>query len=407
MKTTFTEFVNSILKESQILNNIDELNESAIILSRDFLKEIGEIAKPLFAEISDNIDETTSFSKLYHLLNSELEVGFFSEFARALGLSSSGIMEKTKETELNLRNHINSYIKSEYLDNSDLTDEQKKKLLLSQFSIKPNISWNSVDFNHMLHIHMESNAEGYKGGEDSCLKSIMKNDDDIKAKLEDEFERFSEFYDISTGAGFVTQYNSSPEKNPSINNIKFIFGITFEYSLILYYTFIVLSKYGLLKKSIEEMINQFISKRFVPFVLHEITHYIQTLKPMIDKKIFVTNNKRYKDIGDRNFKSQDEVDSWFVTYLSEPIEIGAHSSEFVETLIANYPDMSFTELMDMFKKNEIPLNISPAIDKYLNQLIQLSKERGINPDKTINRFKKTVYDILQKYAEQERTKNLS
>jgi hypothetical protein len=366
------------------------------VVSRDFLKKIGEIAKPLFLKISENIDEKTSFRRLYELFSTKdfFSNKEFSNFTKLFGYELPQIIKETLETEEQIRDCINEYITTEYLDVSDLSQKEKESLLLKRFIIKPNTSWSSDDFSYMKIIHDKSDTEGYAGGEESFLNQLM-NDEILKSELEEEFERFSEFYDISTGAGFGIK-NKDKDKKIPLGDAKFLFIIFFDYSLILFYTFVILSKYGYLKKSIDNMIDDFIGKRFVPFVLHEVTHYIQKVKSAISSKSLI-NYQRYKSPND--IETEEEFKDWLIDYLSDPIEIGAHASEFVETLIANFPSKSYKELLDMFKRNEIPLSTSHALNKYNNSFMEIVKEKMLKGDPVINKFRKTVFKILQEYDE--------
>ncbi len=402
MKTSFSDFVKYI-KESA--SSDFELNE-AIVIKRDFLKELGEIATPLFTDLAENIDQDTTFEDLYFLLNSKeiLNSGFFEIFGLVSDLSSTTpILKKMVDIENSLKNHINNYIIKEYLNESNLTEEEKFKVLLSKFIIKPDTSWHSEDFDTMLYLHQKSNSTAFRGGKDSLINKIIEQDEKVKEKLEEEFNRFSEFIDISSGAGFGqrTKKNEHTDdnKNPNINDLFFEFVIKFDFSLILFYTFVILSKYGFLKKSIDDMIPQFIQKRFVPFISHEITHYIQKLKTIFSTKKLI-NIGKYKNPEDIN--TEEEFSSWVVDYLSEPIEIGAHASEFVETILANYPDKTYKEILNMLKYNEIPIETSHALKKYLSQFRELTKDSKVSREYIVNRFKKTVFKILQEYEEQER-----
>jgi hypothetical protein len=56
----------------------------------------------------------------------------------------------------------------------------------------------------------------------------------------------------------------------------------------------------------------------------------------------------------------------------------------------------------MLKYNEIPMETSHALKKYLSQFRELTKDSKVSREYIVNRFKKTVFKILQEYEEQER-----
>ena len=109
------------------------------------------------------------------------------------------------------------------------------------------------------------------------------------------------------------------------------------------------------------------------------------------------NISKYKSPND--IETEEEFNAWVVDYLSEPVEVGAHASEFVETILATYPDKSYGELLDMLKRSEISFNTSPALRKYFEQLRELTGIRGIRREWVVNRFKKVVFKILKEYEE--------
>ncbi len=384
MRTSFSDFIQYI-RESEI----SELNE-AIVIRRDFLRGIGGIVKPLFLELAEMIDENTKLGDLYGLLSNK-------EMFRLIGIDIP-IIKKILGIQDELKGHINAYIKREYLDGSDLTNEEQVKVLLQNILIEPDGTWISDDFDIMKILHKRTSSGAFRGGKESLIQKIMSGDDEIKGELEAEFERFSTFIDFSSGAGFGqrTKAGDNIDDNPNINDLYFAFNIKFNFSLILFYTFVILSKYGYLNRSIEEMVDEFVRKRVVPFIAHEITHFIQKLKSILSTKRLMKISS-YKSPDE--IESQEEFDDWLIGYLSEPIEIGAHASEFVETLLATYPDKSYGELLNMIKVGDVPIATSQALRKYFEHLRELTGARNLKREWAVNRFKKTVFKILKEYED--------
>jgi adenine-specific DNA methylase len=141
------------------------------------------------------------------------------------------------------------------------------------------------------------------------------------------------------------------------------------------------------------MISEFVSKNYIPVVAHELTHYEQILIQM--KIRGNVGNPRYAyskhEIGSEKF---------MVDYLSEPQEIGAFATQFVSTLNASFPNKTSNELMQMVRNNEIPTDISDAIEYYYVKVVNYMKRGEKEGNPLVKKFKKNVYMILDSQSKE-------
>lgn len=387
MIKSFAQFTNTNI--GKLEENIQIINEEAISVSKEVLKKLEVVSLDFFKTLTETINPENSIDILHYILNRNKVDQFDGMIWDAMIQSSATdideetvakwykAIEKLHFFEKETQTIINDYVYDKYLDNLDLSDEFKKDVLLKDYSIVPrpgglesfskitSILGSMFDNNNVIKNPLE------------FINSIVEKDKDI---FEEEFEKFNNFYNLTSGGGFGYERDD----NTKIPNNFFM---QFQFNSGIYFLFIALQRLGYIKIPIQEMVSQFVSKNYIPVLAHELTHYEQIL---IQMKIRgnVGNPKYAYSKHDRG------SEKFMIDYLSEPQEIGAFATQFVSTLNATFPNKTPNELMQMVRNNEIPTDISDAIEYYYVKAINYMKRGEKEGNPLIKKFKKNVFNIL-------------
>lgn len=387
MIKSFAQFSNTNI--AKIEEKIQIINEEAISVSKEVLKKLETISLDFFKTLTETINPENSIDILHYILNRNKVDSFDGMIWDAMIQSNATdvdqetvakwykAIEKLHLFEKETQTIINEYVYDKYLDNLDLSDEFKKDVLLKDYSITPrpgglesfskisSILGSLFDNNNIIKNPLE------------FINSIVEKDKDI---FEEEFEKFNDFYNLTSGGGFGYERDNDTK-------IPKNFFMQFQFNSGIYFLFMALQRLGYIKIPIQQMISEFVSKNYIPVIAHELTHYEQILIQM--KIRGNVGNPRYA-----YSRHERGSDKFMVDYLSEPQEIGAFATQFVSTLNATFPDKTPNELMHMVRNNEIPTDISDAIEFYYVKVVNYMKrgEREGNP--LVKKFKKNVYMIL-------------
>lgn len=367
---TFKQFV---LSKNENNSNL-AINES-IVVPRILMQKIGDIARPIFQKIADDIDDKVSIGKY-------AEKFLASDFLSMIGIELGN--PYFKKIEIEIKNLINEYVEETYLS-GDIDEDDKEKILLRRFTIRSDQELRSNYYEFLstaIQLSIEDfNANTRKGGK--LIEIIQK----IEEQYEDAFKEhavpeivdFGSFYEMSAGAaiGFSTK---------ELKDMNFRLFIQFDFTFLLFYAYVVLSKTNYFQNKLEDMINNFVDIVFIPCLTHEITHYIQFIKSLIASRVINVSHK----YANREAYSN----KFWIEYLSDPKEIGAHANEFVQNLYGHFPKKSSIELLNMVKRGNIPYGASMALDKYLDFFSTDSKNKELGNNLVLNKFKKMVYNIL-------------
>ena len=393
MIKSFAQFNNTNI--AKIEEKIQIINEEAISVSKEVLKKLEVISLDFFKTLTETINPENSIDILHYILNRNKVDTFDGMIWDAMIQSNATdvdqetvakwykAIEKLHLFEKETQTIINEYVYDKYLDNLDLSDEFKKEVLLKDYSITPrpgglesfskisSILGSMFDNNNIIKNPLE------------FINSIVEKDKDI---FEEEFEKFNDFYNLTSGGGFGYERDNDT-KIP--NN----FFMQFQFNSGIYFLFMALQRLGYIKIPIQEMVSEFVSKNYIPVVAHELTHYEQILIQM--KIRGNVGNPRYA-----YSKHERGSDKFMVDYLSEPQEIGAFATQFVSTLNASFPDKNPNELMQMVRNNEIPTDISDAIEYYYVKVVNYMKRGEKEGNPLVKKFKKNVYVILDSQSKE-------
>ena len=393
MIKSFAQFNNTNI--AKIEEKIQIINEEAISVSKEVLKKLEVISLDFFKTLTETINPENSIDILHYILNRNKVDTFDGMIWDAMIQSNATdvdqetvakwykAIEKLHLFEKETQTIINEYVYDKYLDNLDLSDEFKKEVLLKDYSITPrpgglesfskisSILGSMFDNNNIIKNPLE------------FINSIVEKDKDI---FEEEFEKFNDFYNLTSGGGFGYERDNDT-KIP--NN----FFMQFQFNSGIYFLFMALQRLGYIKIPIQEMVSEFVSKNYIPVVAHELTHYEQILIQM--KIRGNVGNPRYA-----YSKHERGSDKFMVDYLSEPQEIGAFATQFVSTLNATFPDKNPNELMQMVRNNEIPTDISDAIEYYYVKVVNYMKRGEKEGNPLVKKFKKNVYVILDSQSKE-------
>ena len=393
MIKSFAQFNNTNI--AKIEEKIQIINEEAISVSKEVLKKLEVISLDFFKTLTETINPENSIDILHYILNRNKVDTFDGMIWDAMIQSNATdvdqetvakwykAIEKLHLFEKETQTIINEYVYDKYLDNLDLSDEFKKEVLLKDYSITPrpgglesfskisSILGSMFDNNNIIKKPLE------------FINSIVEKDKDI---FEEEFEKFNDFYNLTSGGGFGYERDNDT-KIP--NN----FFMQFQFNSGIYFLFMALQRLGYIKIPIQEMVSEFVSKNYIPVVAHELTHYEQILIQM--KIRGNVGNPRYA-----YSKHERGSDKFMVDYLSEPQEIGAFATQFVSTLNATFPDKNPNELMQMVRNNEIPTDISDAIEYYYVKVVNYMKRGEKEGNPLVKKFKKNVYVILDSQSKE-------
>ena len=393
MIKSFAQFNNTNI--AKIEEKIQIINEEAISVSKEVLKKLEVISLDFFKTLTETINPENSIDILHYILNRNKVDTFDGMIWDAMIQSNATdvdqetvakwykAIEKLHLFEKETQTIINEYVYDKYLDNLDLSDEFKKEVLLKDYSITPrpgglesfskisSILGSMFDNNNIIKKPLE------------FINSIVEKDKDI---FEEEFEKFNDFYNLTSGGGFGYERDNDT-KIP--NN----FFMQFQFNSGIYFLFMALQRLGYIKIPIQEMVSEFVSKNYIPVVAHELTHYEQILIQM--KIRGNVGNPRYA-----YSKHERGSDKFMVDYLSEPQEIGAFATQFVSTLNASFPDKNPNELMQMVRNNEIPTDISDAIEYYYVKVVNYMKRGEKEGNPLVKKFKKNVYVILDSQSKE-------
>ena len=393
MIKSFAQFNNTNI--AKIEEKIQIINEEAISVSKEVLKKLEVISLDFFKTLTETINPENSIDILHYILNRNKVDTFDGMIWDAMIQSNATdvdqetvakwykAIEKLHLFEKETQTIINEYVYDKYLDNLDLSDEFKKEVLLKDYSITPrpgglesfskisSILGSMFDNNNIIKNPLE------------FINSIVEKDKDI---FEEEFEKFNDFYNLTSGGGFGYERDNDT-KIP--NN----FFMQFQFNSGIYFLFMALQRLGYIKIPIQEMVSEFVSKNYIPVVAHELTHYEQILIQM--KIRGNVGNPRYA-----YSKHERGSDKFMVDYLSEPQEIGAFATQFVSTLNASFPDKTSNELMQMVRNNEIPTDISDAIEYYYVKVVNYMKRGEKEGNPLVKKFKKNVYVILDSQSKE-------
>ena len=393
MIKSFAQFNNTNI--AKIEEKIQIINEEAISVSKEVLKKLEVISLDFFKTLTETINPENSIDILHYILNRNKVDTFDGMIWDAMIQSNTTdvdqetvakwykAIEKLHLFEKETQTIINEYVYDKYLDNLDLSDEFKKEVLLKDYSITPrpgglesfskisSILGSMFDNNNIIKNPLE------------FINSIVEKDKDI---FEEEFEKFNDFYNLTSGGGFGYERDNDT-KIP--NN----FFMQFQFNSGIYFLFMALQRLGYIKIPIQEMVSEFVSKNYIPVVAHELTHYEQILIQM--KIRGNVGNPRYA-----YSKHERGSDKFMVDYLSEPQEIGAFATQFVSTLNATFPDKNPNELMQMVRNNEIPTDISDAIEYYYVKVVNYMKRGEKEGNPLVKKFKKNVYVILDSQSKE-------
>ena len=393
MIKSFAQFNNTNI--AKIEEKIQIINEEAISVSKEVLKKLEVISLDFFKTLTETINPENSIDILHYILNRNKVDTFDGMIWDAMIQSNTTdvdqetvakwykAIEKLHLFEKETQTIINEYVYDKYLDNLDLSDEFKKEVLLKDYSITPrpgglesfskisSILGSMFDNNNIIKNPLE------------FINSIVEKDKDI---FEEEFEKFNDFYNLTSGGGFGYERDNDT-KIP--NN----FFMQFQFNSGIYFLFMALQRLGYIKIPIQEMVSEFVSKNYIPVVAHELTHYEQILIQM--KIRGNVGNPRYA-----YSKHERGSDKFMVDYLSEPQEIGAFATQFVSTLNASFPDKNPNELMQMVRNNEIPTDISDAIEYYYVKVVNYMKRGEKEGNPLVKKFKKNVYVILDSQSKE-------
>ena len=393
MIKSFAQFNNTNI--AKIEEKIQIINEEAISVSKEVLKKLEVISLDFFKTLTETINPENSIDILHYILNRNKVDTFDGMIWDAMIQSNATdvdqetvakwykAIEKLHLFEKETQTIINEYVYDKYLDNLDLSDEFKKEVLLKDYSITPrpgglesfskisSILGSMFDNNNIIKKPLE------------FINSIVEKDKDI---FEEEFEKFNDFYNLTSGGGFGYERDNDT-KIP--NN----FFMQFQFNSGIYFLFMALQRLGYIKIPIQEMVSEFVSKNYIPVVAHELTHYEQILIQM--KIRGNVGNPRYA-----YSKHERGSDKFMVDYLSEPQEIGAFATQFVSTLNASFPDKTSNELMQMVRNNEIPTDISDAIEYYYVKVVNYMKRGEKEGNPLVKKFKKNVYVILDSQSKE-------
>ena len=393
MIKSFAQFNNTNI--AKIEEKIQIINEEAISVSKEVLKKLEVISLDFFKTLTETINPENSIDILHYILNRNKVDTFDGMIWDAMIQSNATdvdqetvakwykAIEKLHLFEKETQTIINEYVYDKYLDNLDLSDEFKKEVLLKDYSITPrpgglesfskisSILGSMFDNNNIIKNPLE------------FINSIVEKDKDI---FEEEFEKFNDFYNLTSGGGFGYERDNDT-KIP--NN----FFMQFQFNSGIYFLFMALQRLGYIKIPIQEMVSEFVSKNYIPVVAHELTHYEQILIQM--KIRGNVGNPRYA-----YSKHERGSDKFMVDYLSEPQEIGAFATQFVSTLTATFPDKNPNELMQMVRNNEIPTDISDAIEYYYVKVVNYMKRGEKEGNPLVKKFKKNVYVILDSQSKE-------
>ena len=393
MIKSFAQFNNTNI--AKIEEKIQIINEEAISVSKEVLKKLEVISLDFFKTLTETINPENSIDILHYILNRNKVDTFDGMIWDAMIQSNATdvdqetvakwykAIEKLHLFEKETQTIINEYVYDKYLDNLDLSDEFKKEVLLKDYSITPRPG-GLESFSKISSIlgSMFDNKNIIKNPLE-FINSIVEKDKDI---FEEEFEKFNDFYNLTSGGGFGYERDNDT-KIP--NN----FFMQFQFNSGIYFLFMALQRLGYIKIPIQEMVSEFVSKNYIPVVAHELTHYEQILIQM--KIRGNVGNPRYA-----YSKHERGSDKFMVDYLSEPQEIGAFATQFVSTLNATFPDKNPNELMQMVRNNEIPTDISDAIEYYYVKVVNYMKRGEKEGNPLVKKFKKNVYVILDSQSKE-------
>lgn len=387
MIKSFSQFSNTNI--AKLEEKIQIINEEAISVSKEVLKKLEVISLDFFKTLTETINPENSIDILHYILNRNKVDSFDGMIWDAMIQSNATdvdqetvakwykAIEKLHLFEKETQTIINEYVYDKYLDNLDVSDEFKKDVLLKDYSITPrpgglesfskisSILGSMFDNNNIIKNPLE------------FINSIVEKDKDI---FEEEFEKFNNFYNLTSGGGFGYERDNDTK-------IPKNFFMQFQFNSGIYFLFMALQRLGYIKMPIQEMVSEFVSKNYIPVVAHELTHYEQILIQM--KIRGNVGNPRYA-----YSKHERGSDKFMVDYLSEPQEIGAFATQFVSTLNASFPDKTPNELMQMVRNNEIPTDISDAIEYYYVKVVNYMKRGEKEGNPLVKKFKKNVYMIL-------------
>lgn len=387
MIKSFAQFSNTNI--AKIEEKIQIINEEAISVSKEVLKKLEGVSLDFFKTLTETINPENSIDILHYILNRNKVDPFDGMIWDAMIQSNATdvdqetvakwykAIEKLHLFEKETQTIINEYVYDKYLDNLDLSDEFKKEVLLKDYSITPRPG-GLESFSKISSIlgSMFDNKNIIKNPLE-FINSIVEKDKDI---FEEEFEKFNNFYNLTSGGGFGYERDNDTK-------IPKNFFMQFQFNSGIYFLFMALQRLGYIKMPIQEMVSEFVSKNYIPVVAHELTHYEQILIQM--KIRGNVGNPRYA-----YSKHERGSDKFMVDYLSEPQEIGAFATQFVSTLNASFPDKTPNELMQMVRNNEIPTDISDAIEYYYVKVVNYMKRGEKEGNPLVKKFKKNVYMIL-------------
>lgn len=387
MIKSFAQFSNTNI--AKIEEKIQIINEEAISVSKEVLKKLEGVSLDFFKTLTETINPENSIDILHYILNRNKVDPFDGMIWDAMIQSNATdvdqetvakwykAIEKLHLFEKETQTIINEYVYDKYLDNLDVSDEFKKDVLLKDYSITPRPG-GLESFSKISSIlgSMFDNKNIIKNPLE-FINSIVEKDKDI---FEEEFEKFNNFYNLTSGGGFGYERDNDTK-------IPKNFFMQFQFNSGIYFLFMALQRLGYIKMPIQEMVSEFVSKNYIPVVAHELTHYEQILIQM--KIRGNVGNPRYA-----YSKHERGSDKFMVDYLSEPQEIGAFATQFVSTLNASFPDKTPNELMQMVRNNEIPTDISDAIEYYYVKVVNYMKRGEKEGNPLVKKFKKNVYMIL-------------
>jgi len=393
MIKSFSTFIQT--NTTKIEENNELLNEGAISVSKEVLKKLEVISLDFFKTLTETINPENSIDILHYILNRNKVDPFDGMIWDAMIQSSVSdvdeetigkwykAIEKLHLFEGETQTIINDYVYDKYLDNLDLSDEFKKEVLLKDYSITPKPGGLESFSKISSILGSMFNSNNVIKNPLEFINSIVEKDKDI---FEEEFEKFNNFYNLTSGGGFGYERDND-------TNIPKNFFMQFQFNSGIYFLFMALKRLGYIKIPIQEMISEFVSKNYIPVVAHELTHYEQILIQM--KIRGNVGNPRYA------YSKHDRgSEKFMVDYLSEPQEIGAFATQFVSTLNATFPDKTPNELMQMVRDNEIPTTISDSIEYYYVKVVNYMKRGEKEGNPLIKKFKKNVFNILDSQSKE-------